>query len=225
VDPSGLDPTIDIGSFFAGNTVAEPGMVGTFGFGGELGMVITPTKPEMPEPQEPSPTPTQDTLPFNTCDEFVNWFSALATDAVILMGVQRRNVNFSAKGFGMALAAIAYYGYERHIHNGFAGFRGELVNAGEGTPAGRQGAGVYGHILFSSGAELVARAGFAEGAAAYQANRLKDWGQALFGSSQYQSERAGNIAGKAVGNQLWQYFGGKMSQGELSNDLRGILCE
>jgi hypothetical protein len=72
---------------------------------------------------------------------------------------------------------------------------------------------------------LVAKAGFAEGAAAYQANRLKDWGQALFGSSQYQSERLGNIAGKAVGDQLWTYFGGKMSQSELIDNLRGILCE
>jgi hypothetical protein len=180
------------------------------------------------EPQEPSQTPTtptQDRLPFNTCDEFVNWFSALATDEVIRVGMQRSNVSFSAKAYGMALASIAYYGYERHIHNGFAGFKGALVNAGEGTEAGAQGAGVYGHILFSSGAQLIARAGFAEGAAAYQANRLKDWGQALFGSSQYQSERAGNIAGKAVGDQLWQYFGGKMSQGEFSNNLRGILCE
>jgi RHS repeat-associated protein len=175
--------------------------------------------------QQPSPTSVQDRLPFNSCAEFVNWFSQLATDAVIRMGVQRNNINFSAKGYGMALAAIAYYGYASHINNGFTGFKGELVNAGEGTPAGRQGAGVYGHILFSSGAELIARAGFAEGVAAYQGNRLKDWGQALFGSSQYQSERAGNIAGKAVGDQLWQYFGGKMSQSELNNNLSGILCE
>lgn len=141
------------------------------------------------------------------------------------MSVQRSNVNYSAKGFGTALGAIAYYGYERHINNGFAGFKGELVNAGEGTPAGRQGAGVYGHILFSSGAELIAKAGFPEGAAAYQANRLKDWGQAYFGSSQYESERAGNIAGKAIGDQLWKYFGGKMSQSEFINNLCSILCE
>jgi len=72
---------------------------------------------------------------------------------------------------------------------------------------------------------LVAQAGFREGATAYHANRLKDWGQALFGSSQYQSERAGNITGKAVGDQLWAYFGGKMSQDDLINNLRGILCQ
>jgi RHS repeat-associated protein len=177
---------------------------------------------------DPTPTPTaatEDRLPFNTCDEFVNWLSELTTQSEILMGVRHSNVNFSAKGFGTALAATAYYGYEKHIHNDFEGFKGELVNAGDGTKEGKQGAGVYGHILFSSGAELVAKAGFAEGAAAYHANRLKDWGQALFGSSQYQSERAGNIAGKAVGDQLWKFFGGKMSQSELINGLRGILCE
>ena len=54
IDPLGLDPNIDIGTFFAGDVVAEQGMVGTFGFDGELGMVITPKKPEMPEPQNPA---------------------------------------------------------------------------------------------------------------------------------------------------------------------------
>jgi hypothetical protein len=53
VDSLGLDPDIDIGIFFAGDVVAQPGMVGTFGFDGELGMVITPTKPQMPEPSDP----------------------------------------------------------------------------------------------------------------------------------------------------------------------------
>ncbi len=56
VDPSGLDPDIDIGVFFAGDIVAEQGMVGTFGFGGEVGMVIDPEKPIMAEglnPQRP----------------------------------------------------------------------------------------------------------------------------------------------------------------------------
>jgi len=52
VDPSGLDPDIDIGTFFAGDIVAEPGMLGTFGFGGELGMVITPQK-LLPQAQNP----------------------------------------------------------------------------------------------------------------------------------------------------------------------------
>jgi hypothetical protein len=106
----------------------------------------------------------QDRLPFNTCDEFVNWFLELATDWVTRMRVQRSNVEYSAKGFGMALAAIAYYGYAGHINNGLTGFRGELVNAGRDT-GWQAGAGVNRHILFSSGAELVARAGFAEGAA------------------------------------------------------------
>ena len=54
IDPLGLDPDIDIGTFSAGDVVAQPGMVGTLGFDGELGMVITPKKPEMPEPQNPT---------------------------------------------------------------------------------------------------------------------------------------------------------------------------
>jgi len=55
LDPLGLDPDVDIGTFNAGEIIAEPGTVGTFGFGGELGMVITPTKPVMSGPTDPQP--------------------------------------------------------------------------------------------------------------------------------------------------------------------------
>jgi RHS repeat-associated protein len=172
-----------------------------------------------PEPQRPA-----DALPFDNCDQFVRWLAEMATRVSITMGLNRSSRIWTAKLWGTELAAFAYSGYERHIHNGSEGFKGELVDAGEGTPEGRQGAGVYGHILFSSGARLVERAGYLEGWAAYQGNRLKDWGQALFGSSQYQSERAGNIAGRSVGDHLWNYLGGKMSQAELENNLSRVLC-
>lgn len=91
-----------------------------------------------------------------------------------------RNLQYWVKGFGTGLAAVAYYGHNQHIHNGYAGFKGDLVSAGAGTPAGAQGAGVYGHILFNSGVELIARAGFAEGVAAYHANRFKNLGTSAF---------------------------------------------
>jgi hypothetical protein len=64
-----------------------------------------------------------------------------------------------------------------------------------------------------------------EALAAFQANRLKDWAQAVRGNSQYPSERAGNIAGQAVGNPIWDYIGGKGSQGEFTNQLKGVLCK
>jgi RHS repeat-associated protein len=57
VDPSGLDPDIDIGTFSAGDIVAEPGTVGTFGFGGEVGIALRPLgRLEPVEPQKPAQT-------------------------------------------------------------------------------------------------------------------------------------------------------------------------
>jgi len=58
VDPLGLDPDIDIGTFNAGDIVAEPGTVGTFGFGGEVGIALRPLgRLEPVEPQDPLPQP------------------------------------------------------------------------------------------------------------------------------------------------------------------------
>ncbi|MGI8838873.1 MAG: RHS repeat domain-containing protein [Pyrinomonadaceae bacterium] len=171
--------------------------------------------------QNPTPAPTsQDRLPFNSCEQFVNWLSDLATGVLIQAHLSGAPHNSTAKSFGASLINIAYFGYESHIHNGDAGFKSELVDAGKGSPEGRQGSGVYGHIFFGAGATLYGRAD-PVGWAAYHANRLKDWAQ---GNSQYSSERAGNIAGKAVGNYLWDYLRGKGSQADLSNQLKGILC-
>lgn len=47
-------------------------MVGTLGFDGELGMVITPTKPEMPEPQNPVDTSEAEKLLDGNCVHFLN---------------------------------------------------------------------------------------------------------------------------------------------------------
>ncbi len=74
VDPSGLDPDIDIGIFSAGDIVAEPGTVGTFGFGGEVGIALRPlgrlepVEPQDPLPQaQPSPHPTP--VPLSKSDQ------------------------------------------------------------------------------------------------------------------------------------------------------------
>lgn len=123
-----------------------------------------------------------------------------ASTALRWMASGRHRSEFiTARIYGSDLAELAYFGYERHIHIEFKGFKSELVDAGDGSPEGRQGAGAYGHILFSAGTMLIQKSGDPGGWVAHQGNRLKDWGQAVVGSSQYQSERAGNIAGRAVG--------------------------
>lgn len=133
-------------------------------------------------------------------------------------------------GVGTAMMSTAYFGYETHIHNGYGGFKDELTSAGKGTPAGEQGAGVYGHIFFAGGATIFAQ-GNSAGYAAYAANKGKDWVQAATGwfggGDQYASERAGNIAGKAVGQHMWNFISGKTPRDpqRLRNSLTKELCK
>jgi len=103
--------------------------------------------------------------------------------------------------------------------------KSELVEAGEGTPSGAQGAGVYGHILFSGGSWLAGK-GSPVGYYANVANEIKDRGQGLFGSDQYSSEIAGNQAGRAVGRHLWNYLSGSkpINENALRKDLTSVLC-
>jgi hypothetical protein len=86
------------------------------------------------------------------------------------------------------------------------------------------GTGVYGHILLSAGTMLIQQSGDPGGWAAHQANRFKDWAQAVRVSDQYPSERAGNIAGREVGTQLWDYIKGRLTGEGLINNLRRELC-
>jgi RHS repeat-associated protein len=173
--------------------------------------------------QEPS-----DALPFDNCSQFVKWLSEVATTALLNGHVAKYPQRLTARIFGSDLAELAYSGYERHIHNGAEGFKPELTEAG-GDPTkngeGKQGPGVYGHILFAGGVTLIQKAGDPGGWVLYHGNRLKDWGQAVRGSPQYQSERAGNIAGRAVGGQIWDYLKGGLSQADLINRLTGTLCQ
>ena len=160
-------------------------------------------------PQNPGQTnQPANPLPFDSCAEFATWLAGIATDALLTGHVKGYGQRLTARLWGSDLAKLAYSGYERHIHNAFEGFKPELVSAGENSPQGPQGAGVYGHLLFSSGMRLIQNSGDPGGAAAYHLNRFKDWAQAWSGNSQYPSERAGNIAGRAVGDALWNYLGG-----------------
>jgi YD repeat-containing protein len=173
-----------------------------------------------------NPPATQERLPFNSCEEFVNWLVDSAGTARRWMANGRhRSAFIAARIYGSDLAEIAYFGYERHIHNDFEGFKSELVDAGAGSPEGRQGAGVYGHILFSAGTMLIQKSGDPGGWVAHQGNSLKDWYQAYRGSSQYQSERAGNIAGRAVGAHLWNALRNNLNRGQLTNNIRRELCD
>jgi hypothetical protein len=165
-------------------------------------------------------------LPFNNCDEFVRWLADGAAIATQWMASgQHRSKYIAARIWGSDLGEIAFFGYERHIHNGFEGFKSELVDAGAGSAQDRQGAGVYGHILFSAGTLLIQKSGDPGGWFAHQGNRVKDWAQALFGSSQYESERAGNIAGRAAGSHLWNFLSGKANGKQLTSNLKRQLCD
>jgi len=170
------------------------------------------------------PQNSQEKLPFDTCEQFVRWVSDQITNVLIQAHLANEGRAYTAVKLGDTLADLAYFGYERHIHNGYEGFKSKLVDAGENSPEGKQEAGVYGHILFGAGSTLAGKVD-PLGWAALQANRAKDWAQAARGNSpQYPSERAGNIASQAVGN-IWDYLGGKPSQADFTNQLKGVLCK
>jgi hypothetical protein len=171
-------------------------------------------------------------LPFNSCREFVNYLLAYATKALgtVVESVTINNHAQVAWVVGTNMMTTAYFGYESHIHNGFAGFKPELTSAGAGSGSGEQGAGVYGHILFAGGSWIFAK-GNPIGYAAYAANKGKDWLQAATGKfgggDQYASERAGNVAGRAIGVHMWNFISGATPREpqRLKNSLRNELCE
>ena len=218
VDPLGLDPDIDIGTFFAGDVVAQPGMVGTLGFDGELGMVITPTKPEMPDPQDPAhphPHGNEGDLPFNNCAEFVDF---LVREAVASFYDQPINRDSKAKFLGVHLMDLAFGQYERHINNRADGFKREL------TEAGGQGAGVYGHVLGQGGAKLGGLTANVIGGLA-DAYDFAQWLSRMY--PQAPAEMAGNRAGWAVGQHIYNFLTGRTpSEPErLRNSLTSELCQ
>ena len=226
VDALGVEQCVGVGV----NPVTVPFGRGerSGGAGGTSSGPIELETPSTPTEAEPVPQKPSDALPFDNCSQFVKWLSDVATTALLNGHISNYPLRLTARIFGSDLAELAFLGYDRHIHNGAEGFKPELTEAG-GDPTkngeGKQGPGVYGHILFSGGVTLIQKAGDPGGWFAYHGNKLKDWVQAVRGSPQYQSERAGNIAGRAVGGQLWDYLGGKPSQADLIKSLTGILCQ
>ena len=100
-------------------------------------------------PQNPGQTnQPANPLPFDSCAEFATSLAGIATDALLTGHVKGYGQRLTARLWGSDLAKLAYSGYERHIHNAFEGFKPELVSAGENSPQGPQGAGVYGHLCF-----------------------------------------------------------------------------
>ncbi|HKG48728.1 MAG TPA: S8 family serine peptidase [Pyrinomonadaceae bacterium] len=173
--------------------------------------------PEEPQPQDP---PAQQPLPFNTCEEFVNYLVNEATQAVRRMNdLSQSSVgnNISALGFSMMMTAR--FEYDRHINNRADGFRPALV-------AGGQGAGVYGHILGVGGATLWGLAGgvviFAQ-----EAKDLVDYYRASPADrAQHRAELAGNGAAVRVGQHMWNFMSGTTPREpqRLRNSLMSELC-
>ena len=158
-------------------------------------------------------------LPFNTCEEFVGFLINVSMSTY-----KNANGNKAAtvKSLGAGLMDLAYSGYQRHINNGFAGFKDVLVVPGS------QGAGVYGHILGMAGAQLYGAVGVAIGTA----NSIIDRAQNLWGKADGQgpAEVAGNLAGTAVGNILWNWIGSRQkgtnkSMYDLEQKLKEEMCK
>ncbi|HEX8265314.1 MAG TPA: hypothetical protein VF596_07795, partial [Pyrinomonadaceae bacterium] len=170
----------------------------------------------------------EDKLPFNSCAEFVNYLAGLATSVV--KDVENRNLKGKAlraatTKLGIQLMSTAYFEYDKHSKsNGYAGFKDNLVKSGEGTPGGAQGANVYGHLLGFAGAYLNEVGG---GVIALFANEYDNF-QVLWGNNkQAPSEVAGNAAGTAAGQHMWNYISGRSSKEEyrLKNSLTSELCK
>ena len=179
--------------------------------------------PTDPEP-EPEPEPQEERLPFETCEEFVNYLVNQATGALqnVVDGLTVNNHSQVAQALGAGMMHTAFFGYERHINNGaerFAngtdGFRRELTANG-------QNGGVFGHVLGIGGAVLAGTIGMAVGVHSMAFDNL----QRLWGTQQGAAEVAGNRAGLAVGRRMRDFINGtNRNRDSLTNDLRGILCQ
>lgn len=99
-------------------------------------------------------------MPFNSCDQFVSYLVNLADEAAknVLGGLNPSTHYMAKNALGDAMMRTAFFGYERHIHNGYQDFKPELT-------ANDQNGGVYGHILGIAGAYLSGPTGWPVGAA------------------------------------------------------------
>lgn len=228
IDPTGLLMSAGgrmcfdiIREWYADGVYSHSEYVGTFCIGGggsggysgggrgpniDVGVGANPNNSDDPPP-----------LPFNSCSEFVDWLigQAKSNTANII------NKKSRASWLGTNLMTLAYFGYDRHINNGYDGFKGILTAPGTGTEEGAQGAGVYGHILGMSGAYLTETIGGVIGTV----NSLIDRTQGFFGKAQSPAEIAGNAAGTAVGKHIWNFINGNGNEDDLKKSLTSELCE
>jgi RHS repeat-associated protein len=165
-------------------------------------------------------------LPFNNCDEFVSFLLDVSSKTLRNSGWSKErgyhNKNAAGKSLGAGLMDLSYFGYQRHIDNGSAGFK-EIL-----TGPGKQGPGVYGHVLGMAGTSLYGLVGAAIGTA----NSVVDRVQNFYGKADGQgpAEVAGNAAGTAVGNHIWNWLATKdplafKNKDDLWKNLKGELCE
>jgi RHS repeat-associated protein len=156
-------------------------------------------------------------LPFESCDQFVSFLLDLATEAV--KDLPEKGVIHApeAGALGKRMMSLAFFGYERHISNGYAGFKPELVANG-------QNGGVYGHILGIGGAYLAGPIGWVAGAS----SDLFDNVQKLWGTQQGAAEVKGNEAGLKVGHLIERFIHNGSTprdRDRLSNNIRAELCK
>jgi hypothetical protein len=141
----------------------------------------------------------------------------LVNEAVASFYNQPFNRNSKVGILGIHFMDLAISAYDRHINNGAEGFKPAL------TGPGRQGAGVYGHVLGQGGAKLGGVTTMVIGGLA----DAIDTAQRVWGVEQAPAEMAGNLAGWAVGGHIMNFLTGKTSSepDRLRNSLLKELCQ
>ena len=167
-------------------------------------------------PEQDSQKP-KDALPFDNCEQFVNFLVNLAVAAskntIRLFTVSTvPQVKFA---LGVNMMLLAYKGYDKYIRNGYDGFQSRLTNE-------EQKAGVYSHIIGMGGARLAGPAGMAIGVHSDLFDRV----QKLLGDKQGPYEVAGNVAGIQAGALMDGFISSGSKDGSsLTNSLRSLLCK
>ena len=163
---------------------------------------------------------TDEPLPFKNCGEFVDWLVKTAESRPYNI----HDVHNRAKALGAGLMNLAFFGYDRHNHNGYDGFKPGLVEPGDGTPEGEQGADVYAHVMGMAGAYLtgVMTGGRVVG---WISSGVDHFQNSVKGNAQGPAEVAGNVAGTRAGGHIWNFIRGDGNGDNLRKSLTEDLCE
>ena len=116
------------------------------------------------------------------------------------------------------MASESYSNYHQYINNRVDGFKYPFIEAG-------QGAGVYAHVLGNAGLYLY---GGITGNTVRMANSMIDNVQSFFKGQEGDAEVAGNVAGKQVGRDIWNYLKGNRNEADastLKQNLTATLCK